>query len=443
MDHGTYDLLSRGRAAAKAGEAREARFFLEWVLRVAPDSSPDRSEALFWLSEVSSDPEEKRRLLENILALEPGSSRARLKLALLDQRIQPGQVVDPDRIQTEDPASPITIPDRDAQRFTCPQCGGRLAYTPDGQSLVCEYCESRQDWRKTDPDDLTSEPAAEDFLLSMTTGRAHLRPVASQVATCQGCGAQILILPQQISTACPYCASAYVLRHAEERQLTPPGALIPVHVNMAAASGLLEEWLARKRLAPDRRPEPMQGVYLPAWSFQMGGCLRWRGTRRQDNRENDSGWETGRGVLEHGTYPVVTGPALVPATSRHEGLFARLLPGYRLDELTAYDPRYLVDWPAETYQITAAHASLVARQQTLAWGRGNVQALYQADYENLQVDSVGLTVETVQLLMLPVWLVRVEVEGQEYAAMVNGQTGEIQADTPRSGVGGWLRHLLE
>jgi hypothetical protein len=156
-----------------------------------------------------------------------------------------------------------------------------------------------------------------------------------------------------------------------------------------------------------------------------------------------AGGETVRRVLENGIYPVMTGPVLVPAASRQETLFARLLPGYRVEEATAYDPRYLVDWPAEMYQVTAAQASLVARQQTLAWGREEVRALYQADYDNLQVDSLGLTVETVQLLLLPVWLGGYKVDGMDYAVMVNGQTGEIRAEAPRSGLGGWLRGLMD
>jgi predicted RNA-binding Zn-ribbon protein involved in translation (DUF1610 family) len=443
MDEGTYDLLSRGRAAAKAGDPQEARFFLEWLLRIAPESSADRSEALYWLSEIASDPAEKRSLLEDILALDPGDSRARLKIALLDRRIQPGEIVDPDRLPAEDPSSPISVIDRDAQRFTCPQCGGRLSYTPDGQSLACDYCDSRPRWESQSPGNLVEPVAPDDFLLSMATGKAQLRPVATQITACQGCGAEFLIPPQQISAVCPYCASAYVLQHAEERSLTPPGAVIPFRVNAAAASGGLSDWLAGNRLEPDRQLERPQGVYLPAWTFCMGGCLRWRGYRRQDTQEDDGWGNNTRRVLEDGTYPVVTSPVLIPAAARQQKLFTRLFPGYRLEEKVPYDPRYLVDWLAETYQFTAAQASLVARQQTLAWGKGEIQALNQGEYENLQVDSLGLTVETVQLILLPVWLVRYTVEGEDYPAVVNGQTGEVQAESPRQGIGGWLRRLLD
>jgi len=36
---------------------------------------------------------------------------------------------------------------------------------------------------------------------------------------------------------------------------------------------------------------------------------------------------------------------------------------FNLDALVAYDPYYLAGWPAETYQVSPADASLLARQR--------------------------------------------------------------------------------
>src|SRR5512146_408042 len=105
MPSATYDLLIRGRAAAKSKEAREARSNLERLLRLDPPLD-ERLEALYWLSEVSEDPKEKRAYLEEILANNLGDVRARRKLSILDGKIKPDEIVDPDRVPAPAPGSP-------------------------------------------------------------------------------------------------------------------------------------------------------------------------------------------------------------------------------------------------------------------------------------------------------------------------------------------------
>ncbi len=180
----TFDLLSRGRAAAKAGEKAETRRYLERLLNLDPPSD-ERMEALYWLSEVSDDPREQRELLESILAANLGDVRARRKLAILDGRLRPEEIVDPDRVAAPASSDPQAARTRS---FTCPQCGGRMTFAPDGQNLVCEFCESRQHIFAA------QTPVEEDFLVALATAKAQRRPLAANIVTCGGCSA-VFILP--------------------------------------------------------------------------------------------------------------------------------------------------------------------------------------------------------------------------------------------------------
>src|SRR5512146_759381 len=143
MSDDTRDLLVRGIAAFKAKEFGEARHYLEWLLHLDPPMD-QRLDALMCLVEISHDPAEQRSLLEDALALDPADPRARRRLAILDGRLDPSQIVDPDHL----PAAPAPLApaaaETGARRFTCPNCGGRMVFTPDGQSLVCEYCAGRE-----------------------------------------------------------------------------------------------------------------------------------------------------------------------------------------------------------------------------------------------------------------------------------------------------------
>src|SRR3972149_4459669 len=125
------DLLVRGIAAAKGGSNQEARFFLEWLLRRgAPEEM--QVDAWWWLSQVTDDPAEARRCIEEVLARDPAHPQARRAKAVLDGRLKPGSVIDADHL----PTAPALAEDAPGgERFACSRCGGRLAASADGAWL--------------------------------------------------------------------------------------------------------------------------------------------------------------------------------------------------------------------------------------------------------------------------------------------------------------------
>jgi DNA-directed RNA polymerase subunit RPC12/RpoP len=426
MSDGARDLLIRGIAAAKANDIEEARRYLERALNNDPD--PDqRVQACLYLNEISSDPAEARGYLEDVLAFSPGNAEARRRLAILDGRLKPTEVVDPDRLTTKTASEPVST---SADRFTCPRCGGRMTYTPDGSSLMCEYCESRQ--RLHPPAGASSGTQEDDFILAMATARGHLRPVQQQTFTCGGCGASFLLPPEKLSLTCPYCGSTYVISQPETRELIAPTALIPFVLDSDRAENALAAWLAR--IADGLQTPKLTGMYTPAWLFDLGGELGWRARRYDNNRRE---W-----VEEEGTQPLLLHDILVPASSRLPEPCAALLYRFDLGRLVPYDERYLADWPAETYQIALGDASLSARQLALNRQRERIQSEIPFAVHDLVLDSSRMTVETYRLALLPLWLGRYQIDGTDYPLVVNGQTGEVGGSRPAEGLGGWLKKAL-
>ena len=104
MSEKARDLLVRGVASAKAKQADEVRFFLEWVIRTE-SSLEQRADAFFWLGEISEDPEEKRAHLLEALGCRPNHYQAQRSLAVLDGRLDPQDIIDPDK-----PPAPLSVP---------------------------------------------------------------------------------------------------------------------------------------------------------------------------------------------------------------------------------------------------------------------------------------------------------------------------------------------
>jgi len=115
-----------------------------------------------------------------------------------------------------------------------------------------------------------------------------------------------------------------------------------------------------------------------------------------------------------------------------------------LKTITAYDPRYLSNWPAELYDIAMADASLDARSQTFdrikreMAGRLNLTNLISAS-------SAKMTVDAFRLNLLPVWFTEIWVDGRSHLVLVNGQNGKIQSDITSISSGhfmDWLSDLV-
>ena len=452
-----HEILVNGLAAARAKEYDLARHYLEWYLRLEPPWE-QRMDALMALVEISTDPAEQRTLLDEALVINPSDPRARRRLAILQGKLDPSKIVDADRIPVPPPTQPQTavverqagpapepqVPPRTAgqalqdsasRRFICPNCGGRMVFTPDGQGLVCEYCAAHP---PANPAATSIAPnAGQDFTVAMATAVGHLAPVQQRVLTCQGCGAVFILPPQQLTLTCPYCESNYVLE--ETRELVAPGRVIPFKVNEPAALLALRAWidgLHFKGSAP--KVAPGHGLYLPAWSFTIDGQVDWHCQVKVGRNEwtGQEEWEQ-RDDLEL----LDARDLLIPASQRLPEACRPALLGYQLQGLEPYSDQYLASWPAETYQQTVSDASLEARERVFKAAQDKVKSKLLFDQvRNLSFSSLGIIIETYNLVLLPAWLTSYTVQDKRYDVLVNGQTGAVTGAHPPTGLAGLLNH---
>lgn len=424
MTDNTRDLLVRGVAAAKANQKDEARFFLEWLMRLDPPED-ECIEACFWLSEVSSDPTEKRRFLEEALARRPSDYRARRSLAVLDGRLNPQEIVDSDRLPAQAEQGQV-----EAQRFECPQCGGRLTFTPDGCSLTCDYCSHNQ-VLITPQAGKSNGPAEMDFTVALATARGHVRHINMRSFECQACAARFLLSPQAMSLTCPYCASVYVVDVWETKSLIPPESLIPFAFPTSKAQQLLQEFLSSRKKRGPITDAILHGLYIPVWKFTISGYLPWEGVDYQHSE-----WET-----ISGQKLILYDDILVLATHTLPEVWSEEVRHFDYHMAVPYDSAYLVDWPAETYQITLSDASLKARWQALDRLRKILHQEQAGLMNNLKVNSMDLLIQSFQLVLVPIWIAHLKDEDRRCSVLINGQSGMIRnklASSEKRGLLSWL-----
>lgn len=431
--HNIRAVLRLGVAAVKEGNKDEAFSHLQRVILSSDSSDKVRATAWLWLSQVYKEPAAKRDCLEQTISYDPGNATARRGLALLDGRLQAGDIIDPEKLSRDAPVDPQAV--RVAQ-FACPRCAGRMNYVADGRTLRCEFCGFEQQ------PDAEGETAVQpefgigemeqDFIATMAQASGHLQPVATRTFLCNGCASEFVLAPETLSVTCPYCNHVYVTETHETKQILPPQAIIPFAIAPEDAQKRVYRWLKEQKLAP-KQITPLHGIYLPIWTFDLSGDLPWRGmVRRGDD------W-----VPRNGIGHVLHDDFLVPANGQKSKLLRKCLHDFDLTALVAYDARYLADWPAERYQLAMADASLEARRSVLKEiRRKSFNLTGGEDVRDLTINSTNLSILSYKLILLPVYLLRYRIEDDAFEVVVDGQNGRVYADRPSSTLGklfSWLK----
>lgn len=387
-----------------------------------------RADCAWWRAQVAETREEKIRWLKEALAWRPVHPEARRELAVLEGRLQPEDIVNPDAL----PAPPPDVLEVDAERFACPQCGARMVYAPDGKTLYCEHCTSR---RFLDSGELVEQ----DFFVGLAQAKGHRQPVSMQVFHCQGCGAEFTLPPQQISATCAWCDSPHVVALESRRDLLTPDGVVPHRLGKKDALKILAAWARREKRRPEGQVSPPRALYLPVWTFDIFGSMDWHGWVE----DTEQGYRPyARRELREvvGTQAVHYDDLLVPASQRQRKAFQALLPTYSLQDARPYQSGYLADWPTELYDIPLADASLLAREVAARRTREEIRISAPPGTQNIQIQRSDLQVSSYKLLLLPVWVTTWPEDGQVWPLLINGQTGQVLCYQPRK-LPKWLNWL--
>jgi hypothetical protein len=350
-----------------------------------------------------------------------GHAGARRALAILDGKLNPSEIVNPE-------AFPAAVPgtrEVDVHRFTCPQCGGRMVYSPDGTSLVCESCSSPQRLNAGNP------AAGQDFFVAMANGKGFRKTISVKTFQCQGCGANFLLAPTELSAICAYCGSLHVVALDEVRELVEPDAIIPMAFDQKQAGAFLAQWLAGRRIVLQSAGDGLRGLYQPVWAFNFIGSLPWNGQVIRNNHESPV---SGECLTQFND-------VCIPASAKLGIQFLELLPGYSLASAPAYDPRFLSGWAAQIYETTMADAALEARRITVERICRDIH-IEHGHVNDLHYSTSAISITSYHLILLPVWLMDYPFEDQVHRVLINGQTGTVSGGIPKHGLKDRLENLL-
>jgi hypothetical protein len=330
---------------------------------------------------------------------------------------------------------------------TCPACGAKATWNPGRQALVCGFCGTEA------PGELDADTGKVREIPLAATLRAlpdELRGWQSERRSvrCQSCRAISVFDAERVGQNCTFCGSPSLVPYEEIQSPIRPQSVLPFTVTESDVREAMRAWYASKWLAPGalRKKaalDTIRGVYLPYWTFDASVRANWsaesgtyyyttetvRGSdgRPQTRQVRHVRWQPASGQVEH----FFDDEPIPGSTGVHPGLLGRVGP-FPAAGLVPYDTAYLSGFVVEHYQVVLIDAARSARESMDRQLRDLCAASVPGDtHRNLRVDA-EYAGETFKHILVPVWLLAYRFRGRDHQVVVNGHTGRIAGEYPRS-----------
>ncbi len=194
----------------------------------------------------------------------------------------------------------------------------------------------------------------------------------------------------------------------------------------------LLKWWHGNQEANAGKFEALQGIYMPIWTFDIGGFIDWQ-LEVKENRQ----W-----FPQNSTKALFYDDIRVPATRKCPRLMNDLMNSYDFDEMLAFDYSFLANWMAESYQVPAGDAALVARKVALEAERQYLKDVNIQQIRNLELNTSRVTVEQYKLVLIPVWSAMLVFNAERFPVMINGQNGKLFSTYQDGDKNNWLSKML-
>lgn len=331
--------------------------------------------------------------------------------------------------------------------FPCTGCGAKLSFAPGTRTLKCEHC-----GRENTIAESGARVAEQDYEQELRALEGAAETVEEEHVRCDKCGAEQNLPGNLFASKCTFCGAAIVSASYAHRRIRP-GSIVPFQVERGTAQDQFRRWVRKLWLAPGdlkryaQSDAGLTGMYLPFWTYDCRTASDYRGERGDDYYVDES-YETtdSRGqiaVAQRRRKETRWSPVSGHVDKFHDDVLvmaSRTLPAdilgatgrWNLQGLVAYQPEFVSGFQAEAYQIGLREGFPIAKQEIDAAVAELVRRDIGGDHQRIEAVATRYSDITYKHLLLPVWVSAYRYRDKAYRFLINGQTGEVSGESPRS-----------
>lgn len=333
----------------------------------------------------------------------------------------------------------------DTLYLPCPSCGSELSYSAEHKKITCNYCGYQEEI------DRSNDKIVEQSLAKAASKIKLHNPeeTGKKVFDCGNCGSRFMVESDALKINCGFCGSNNLNLEAYDHQYIKPIGIVPFYISRAEAEKLFAKWIKQGWFHPSKLKrlaaiDNLHGIYIPFWTYDAQTDSNWSGeagyyyyeTRRvrvngkmQNQQVRKTRWRHHAGCLSHFFDDVL----VVASHNLKQKEIQPIMP-FRLKELVNYDPRLMVNWEAELYDLEVDKGYQIAEQIMDSRIRQMCSAQLGGDTQrNLRIAGTKHS-QTFKHIVLPLWICSYVYQNKVYRFFINGQTGKVRGQKPISWV---------
>lgn len=334
------------------------------------------------------------------------------------------------------------------EKHYCAACGAQAEWNPSKQLLVCPSCGTSTPFHV----DAGSGALVENDLaraLGELPDSARGWQAEKRTVQCQSCKAVSVFDPERVGQNCTFCGSPSLIDYADIKAPIRPQSLLPFKVSEPQVREKIRMWYASKWLAPSSLKsralvDRVCGVYIPYWTFDAQSVCPWEAEAGhyyyttetyRDNKGNPQSrrvrhvrWEPASGEVQH-----FFDDEPIPGTRGvSHALLKQVEPFPTTTDLVPYATTFLSGFVVEQYQIVLLEAAQNSQEAMSRKLFDLCAAQIPGDtHRNLEIHPV-FSGQTFKHILVPVWLLTYLYGSKAYQVVVNGYTGRMAGQYPKS-----------
>ena len=264
---------------------------------------------------------------------------------------------------------------------------------------------------------------------------------------CEGCGAMVEVDATSTATTCPYCGSHYVLSKKQIESIIPDG-VIPFKIDKYDVESIFTQWIKKRWLAPNilktlYQKDKIQGIYMPYWTFDadtstnytaMGGInyeVEYEDSKGEKRTRIETRWYPTSGHIDYFFDDV-----LVRASNKLSENILECIEPYNTKDIASYSPDYMSGYCAEIYTIDLkdAHDDAMNKMKNQIHYMAESDVLRRYDRVRAVRLHTSYSDETYKHIFIPVYSTAYTYKDKYYNVLINGETGKIKGEYPKSPV---------
>lgn len=308
----------------------------------------------------------------------------------------------------------------------CKKCGGGLAFCPSSQSLKCEKCNTEYEIKKNtvyDKHDFEMEKETKEEPLDLSKMKSH----------CSSCGAVFSGETFAISDVCSYCGAHLVIDFNDG---AAPDCVIPFAFDRHTAkskfrTGLRSKWFVPSKFKKTPPENTIESIYIPAYLCDVSTSNYYTGKLYDIHRKSDGNtYKTYTNIS--GTQNVVESNLIVECSSELAQATLNAIKPYNIAGAYKFQPDFILGYSVEYFNRNLQKCKDNLKAMAVANVRRRILDNYSYDgVDYLKIDTSYYDC-CYSKIILPTYRVNYKYKGKDYSTFMNGQTGKVGGNIPRS-----------